>query len=88
MNELRIHGVSFPSESITVEFTDGRLIAVPLCYFPRLQAASPAERNQWQLIGRGLGVHWEPVDEDLSIENILLAYSRTKQAAYEGTIQT
>ena len=87
MNDLRIQRVSFPSESMTVEFSDGRTIAVPLSYFPRLQKASPSERDQWQLIGRGLGIHWEAVDEDLSVENVLLAYSRTKREGYARTSQ-
>ena len=82
MNELRIQRVSFPGESMTVEFADGRAISVPLSGFPRLQLASPSARDQWQLIGRGLGVHWESVDEDLSVENLLLAYSRTKTDEY------
>lgn len=82
MNDLRIQRVSFPRESLTVEFSDGRAISVPLHYFPRLQAASPAQREEWQLIGRGLGVHWDSVDEDLSVENILLAYSRTRKEEY------
>ena len=71
-----------------VEFSDGRTISVPLNYFPRLQAASPSERERWQLIGRGLGVHWEPVDEDLSVENVLLAYSRSKKEEYAKASQT
>lgn len=82
MNDLRIQFVSFPGESLTVEFFDGRTISVPLHYFPRLQAASQSQREQWQLIGRGLGVHWDPVDEDLSVENILLAYSRSRKQEY------
>jgi len=73
---------------MTVEFSDGRTVSVPLSYFPRLQGASPSEREQWQLIGRGLGVHWEPVDEDLSVENVLLAYTRTKKDEYARASQT
>ena len=88
MNDLRIQRVSFPGESMTVEFSDGRAISVPVSYFPRLQKASPSEREQWQLIGRGLGVHWEPVDEDLSVENVLLAYSRSKREEYAKAAQT
>jgi hypothetical protein len=87
MNDLRIQRVSFPSESMAVEFSDGRTISVPLNFFPRLQNASPSERDQWQLIGRGLGVHWEPVDEDLSVENVLLAYSRSKKEEYAKASQ-
>jgi hypothetical protein len=82
MNDLRIHHVTFVDDSVSVSFSDGRSVAVPLRFFPRLQAASSAEREQWQLIGRGLGVHWEPLDEDLSVENILLAYSRCKASEY------
>ncbi len=87
MNDLRIQRVSFPNDSMTVEFSDGRTVSVPLSYFPRLQSALPSEREQWQLIGRGLGVHWEPVDEDLSVENILLAYSRTRNETYARASQ-
>lgn len=87
MNDLRIHHLTFGSDSMCVSFTDERSVTVPLDSFPRLRAASPAERAQWQLIGRGLGVHWESLDEDLSVENILLAYSRTKTSEYAHTGQ-
>lgn len=87
MNDLRIHHVTFAGDSMSVTFSDERSIAVPLNSFPRLLAAPPAEREQWQLIGRGLGVHWESLDEDLSVENILMAYSRTKTAEYAHASQ-
>ena len=82
MNDLRIHHVTFSGDSMSVSFSEERSITVPLSSFPRLRAASAVEREQWQLIGRGLGVHWESLDEDLSVENILLAYSRSKTAEY------
>jgi len=82
MNELRIHHVTFSADSMFVSFSDERSVAVPLSAFPRLRAASAPEREQWQLIGRGLGLRWESLDEDLSVENILLAYSRTKTSEY------
>lgn len=82
MNDLRIHHVAFSGDFMSVSFSDEHSVAVPISSFPRLRAASPAEREQWRLIGRGLGVHWESLDEDLSIENILTAYSRTKTAEY------
>jgi hypothetical protein len=47
-----------------------------------LKAASSSERGHWRLIGRGLGIHWEVLDEDVSLENILLACSRHKRGAY------
>jgi hypothetical protein len=82
MNELRIQSVSFPDDALRVEFSDSRSIELPLGFFVKLKAASPLEREQWRLIGKGLGVHWEILDEDLSLENILLAYSRSKSGAY------
>jgi hypothetical protein len=83
MSDLRIQQLTFADGSVTVAFSDGRNVVVPLRYFPRLEAAAPADREKWQLIGRGLGVHWEGLDEDLSIENFLLAYSRSKAGEYE-----
>jgi len=85
MNELRISTVSFSGDLLTVTFADGQQVSVPVAYFPRLQSASPAQRAEWQLIGRGLGVHWESVDEDLSVENILTAYSRHRKASYAAS---
>jgi hypothetical protein len=82
MSELRIQRVSFSGDAMNVEFSDARSVSVPVGSFPRLSGATSAEREQWQLIGRGLGIHWEAVDEDLSVENILLAYSRTKKEEY------
>ncbi len=67
MNNLRIQRVSFLRESMTVGFSDGHTISVPASYFPRLQKASPSECDQWQLIGRGLDVHWDfPEQQDFS----------------------
>ena len=88
MNDLRIDHVTFTDDSISVSFSDERSVAVPLSSFPRLRAASPSEREQWQLIGRGLGVHWESLDEDLSVENILLAYCRPKTSEYARASQS
>ncbi len=82
MSDLRIHHVSFAGDSMSVAFSDERSVTVALSYFPRLRAAQTAQREQWQLIGRGLGVHWETLDEDLSVENILSAYSRAKAGEY------
>jgi hypothetical protein len=52
---------------------DAREISAPLEGFPRLKAATPEQRRNWRLIGRGLGVHWEDVDEDISVESLLAA---------------
>ena len=86
MNDLRIKSVSFPDTALKsvlkVEFSDSRSIELPLDLFARLKTASASERDQWRLIGRGLGIHWEVLDEDISLENLLLAYSRSKRETY------
>ncbi|MDQ2806650.1 MAG: DUF2442 domain-containing protein [Chloroflexota bacterium] len=54
-----------------VRLSDGREIAVPLEWFPRLRDATPEQRADWRLIGRGVGIHWEALDEDLSVAGLL-----------------
>jgi hypothetical protein len=63
--------VSFVSDMLQVELADGRAIGVPLEWFPDLEKASPKERKNWQLIGGGLGIRWEDLDEDVSVESLL-----------------
>jgi len=82
MSELRIHQLSFTGDSMRVASADERNIVGARGGFPRLRKARLAELEQWRLIGRGLGVHWPLLDEDLSVENILAAYSRAKAGAY------
>jgi hypothetical protein len=52
--------------------TDGRTISVPLAWYPRLVYGAPEERGNWRLIGNGEGIHWPDLDEDISVENIIL----------------
>jgi hypothetical protein len=63
--------VVITGDSLTVDLDDGRTISVPLVWYPRLLHATPEERNNWRLIGRGEGIHWPDLDEDISVENIL-----------------
>lgn len=58
-------------DTLIAELSDGRVISVPLAWYPRLVHATPEERNNWELIGTGQGVHWPDLDEDLSIEGFL-----------------
>ena len=64
-------GITVMDDTLSVDFSDGRTISVPLTWFPRLLYASPEERNNWRLIGKGQGIHWEDIDEDISIEGLL-----------------
>ncbi len=59
------------NDHITVSFDDGRILSFPLKWYPRLVRATAAQRRNWKLLGRGLGVHWPDVDEDLSAEGFL-----------------
>ena len=58
-------------DTLTAELSDGRTISVPLAWYPRLVHAAPEERGNWELIGRGQGIHWPDLDEDISVENLL-----------------
>ncbi len=66
-----IMDVSFVDDSMHVILTDGREIRVPLEWFPKLRDAVPTQRQNWRLIGRGIGIHWPDLDEDISLEGIL-----------------
>lgn len=63
--------VKVDQNTLTVELSDGRSIAVPVSWFPRLSHATEAERSNWQLIGTGQGIHWPDLDEDISVEGLL-----------------
>jgi len=58
-------------DSLIVNLSDGRTISVPLEWFPRLLHATAEERSHWRLIGRGHGIHWEEIDEDISVEGLV-----------------
>jgi hypothetical protein len=63
--------VMVTDDALSVELSDGRALSVPLVWFPRLVHAMPAKRANWRLIGRGQGIHWEDLDEDVSVEGLL-----------------
>ncbi|MGD0225731.1 MAG: DUF2442 domain-containing protein [Terriglobia bacterium] len=63
--------VSCTDDDLSVVLSDGRTVAVPLAWFPRLVVASAKQRADWELIGGGVGIHWEAVDEDISVGSLL-----------------
>lgn len=63
--------VRFTNEEMHVQLSDGREISVPIEWFPALRDANEKQRNSWRLIGKGVGIHWEEIDEDLSVEGLL-----------------
>ncbi len=66
--------VRFGDETLIVSLSDGREISVPLEWFPRLRDATPEQRDNWRLITRGIGIHWEDVDEDIAVATLLRLY--------------
>ena len=63
--------VAVTDDELVIALVDGRTLAVPLAWYPRLFHGTPAERTNWQLIGRGVGIHWPVLDEDISIAHAL-----------------
>ena len=63
--------VTVSDDTLSVELSDGRTISAPLAWYPRLLYGSAGERRKWRLIGRGQGIHWEDLDEDISVEGLL-----------------
>jgi len=64
--------VKVDDETLSVDLDDGRTIAVPLAWYPRLAMGTQQERNNWRLIGQGRGIHWSDLDEDISIEGLIV----------------
>ena len=64
--------VQVSDDALTVQLSDGRTIIAPIVWFPRLLHGKPAERAQWEFNGGGTGIHWPALDEDISVEGLLL----------------
>src|SRR5437879_466740 len=71
LREAMAQSTSVSDDALIVDLTDGRTITVPLAWFPRLAHGTPGERAHWRLIGRGEGIHWPDLDEDISVESLL-----------------
>ena len=67
-----IQRVTVTDDTLSADLSDGRTISVPLAWYPRLLHASTEERNDWRFIGGGSGIHWNQLDEDVSIKNLIL----------------
>jgi hypothetical protein len=63
--------LTITDDSLIADLVDGRTIAVPLGWFPRLMHGTAAERSNWRFIGNGTGIHWPGLDEDISVESLL-----------------
>lgn len=67
----KIQNVTITADTLTADLSDGRTISVPLAWYPRLLNGSAEERNDWRFIADGEGIHWNQLDEDISIKNLI-----------------
>jgi hypothetical protein len=72
LNVSAAEQVTVTHDALIVDLSDGRTITVPLAWYPRLMNATASELQNWRLIGKGYGIHWEELDEDISVEGLLL----------------
>ena len=74
----KILRVEVTDDTLSVDLEDGRTIAVPLSWFPRLAYATPEERQNFRIAGAGYGIHWPDLDEDIGVEGLLLGKRSTE----------
>jgi hypothetical protein len=85
---IRIINVTITDDTLSVDLEDGRTIAIPIGWYPRLAYGTPAERGNFQISGAGYGIHWPDLDEDIGVEGILLGKkSAESQASFERWLQ-
>ena len=70
IENLKVENVWFNQHKVFFDLVQGLTVGAPIHWFPRLANATPAQRDNWRLIGNGTGVHWEEIDEDLSAEGM------------------
>jgi hypothetical protein len=74
MNKPLAQMLTFDRDSMWVHLVDGRTLGIPLAYFPRLLAATPEQLERYLISGGGTGLHWDELDEDISVEHLLLGH--------------
>lgn len=82
VSETLAEKVTFDENNMSVELADGRNIGIPLAYFPRLLHATQTQRTKYEISGGGTGIHWDELDEDISVKNLLMGIGdRTRQSS-------
>ena len=84
IREALVQDVRVSDELLIVELVDGRTVSIPLSWYPRLVHATPEERGKWRLIGRGEGIHWTELDEDIRVEALLAGLGSAESQASFG----
>lgn len=81
--------LTITADTLSVDLSDGRSISVPLAWYPRLSHGTIKERKNWRFIGQGYGIHWNDLDEDISVENLLHGHpSGESQASFQKWLAT
>jgi len=84
----RVVSVTVTDDTLSVDLDDGRTIAVPIGWYPRLARGTPAERANFQISGAGYGIHWPELDEDVGVQGLLLGKKSTESpASFERWLQ-
>jgi hypothetical protein len=78
LQNIHIEDIDVSEDTLTVDLSDGRSLQVPIAWYPRLYHGTPSERKNWRLIGQGVGIHWPALDEDVSVEGLLLGRKSTE----------
>lgn len=87
--EAKAQSITVTDDTLTVDLTDGRTISVPLVWYPRLMHGTEKERKNWRFIGDKEGIHWPDLDEDISIENLLMGKpSGESQSSFKRWLET
>ena len=85
---IRIINVTVTHDTLSVDLEDGRSIAIPIGWYPRLAYGTPSERTNFQISGAGYGIHWPDLDEDIGVEGLLLGKKSTEsRASFERWLQ-
>ena len=72
--DARATKVWFDEDNMWLSLSDGRQLSVPFAYFPRLQKATQKQRESFEISGGGTGLHWDEIDEDISVPNLLMGF--------------
>lgn len=71
IRNVRAMDIAVNEDTLTVDLEDGRTVSVPIGWYPRLQHGTLDERNNWRFIGKGEGIHWPDLDEDINVEDLI-----------------
>ena len=72
VRSMTAQSVTVSEDALVIDLVDGRTISAPLVWYPRLLHGKPEERDNWRLVGQGEGIHWPDLDEDISVDNVLM----------------